>query len=109
MAKVLEYESGAASVQIVVDESLPAGPSQKAGTGSAMLPGGKAAVSLEAATQVVGTLADAFSVALENCPNKPSLVEVTFGLEAGGEIGNFLISKITGKTNFSVKLSWKYE
>jgi hypothetical protein len=111
MTNVLEFESGGVSVQIVADENPPKGASQKASTGGAATAVAKvkSSLGLEDATRVVGELADAFSKALADTASKPSTVEVNFGLEASGEFGNFLISKLSGKANFSVKLSWKFD
>jgi hypothetical protein len=33
-------------------------------------------------------------------------VEVTFGLKAVGDLGNFAIGKVGAETNYTVKLKW---
>jgi hypothetical protein len=36
-------------------------------------------------------------------------VEVTFGLKATGDFGNFAIGKVGAEANYTVKLKWKNE
>ncbi|OQY46553.1 MAG: hypothetical protein B6242_07455 [Anaerolineaceae bacterium 4572_78] len=38
---------------------------------------------------------------------KADEVEVTFGLKATGDAGNFAIGKVGAEANYSVKLKWK--
>ncbi len=111
MSRVVEFQSNGAAIQIVTEEAATPGASQRASTGSTSTDFRKitAPLGLDEATRVVGELSDAFSRSLASAAKRPNDVEVTFGLEASGEFGNFLISKISGKANFSVKLSWKFE
>ena len=51
--------------------------------------------------------AEALVEAVEHLPSQPETVEVTFGLKATGEVGNFAISKAGGEANFTIKLVWK--
>jgi hypothetical protein len=38
---------------------------------------------------------------------KPSEIEMSFGLKASGELGNFVVGKVTGDANYKVKMVWK--
>ncbi len=69
----------------------------------------QAEASLADSMAVLGHVASAFSKSLAASDHKPNLVEISFGLEASGEAGNFIVSKIGGKANFSVKMTWKPE
>jgi hypothetical protein len=112
MAAVLEYKEGDSTIQIVVDDDgggRSTGASQKASTGGLFSSPLKAKLSLEDAADVVGQLASAFSGTLAKAASKPSTVDIEFGLEASGELGNFLVSKVSAKTNFTVKMAWKFD
>ena len=39
----------------------------------------------------------------------PDEVEVTFGLKAAGELGNFAVAKASAEANYTVKMKWKRE
>ena len=39
----------------------------------------------------------------------PDEVEVTFGLKATGEFGNFAVAKASAEANYMVKMTWKRE
>ena len=39
----------------------------------------------------------------------PDEAEVTFGLKATGELGNFAIAKASAEANYTVKMTWKRE
>jgi hypothetical protein len=37
----------------------------------------------------------------------PDELEVTFGLKAAGELGNFAVAKASAEANYTVKMTWK--
>ena len=39
----------------------------------------------------------------------PDEMEVTFGLKAAGELGNFAVAKASAEANYAVKMTWKRE
>jgi hypothetical protein len=45
----------------------------------------------------------------EGLTDPPDEVEVTFGLKATGELGNFAVAKAGAEANYSVKMTWKRE
>ena len=111
MPEPLDFAHNGQLVDVVVEDELGgARASDKAGVGE-FLQGTtrKVKVSLHESVVVLGQIASAFSASLANSDPKPANVEINFGLEASGEAGNFIISKISGKSNFSVKMTWKFE
>lgn len=111
MPKVLELDGADYSVLVQVDDDRPlAGASRNASTGEEKLTGMlEKRLPMESLTRMVAQLAESFSASLAQTEHKPAMVEISFGLEASGELGNFLITKIAGKTNFDVKMTWKYD
>ena len=59
--------------------------------------------------RVVRHNAEAFIQAVRSLSQPPGEMEVTFGLKATGEVGNFAIAKGSAELNFSVRLCWKRE
>jgi hypothetical protein len=57
--------------------------------------------------RVVRHNAEAFIRSVNALTHPPDELEVTFGLKATGEVGNFAIAKGGSDLNFTVKLSWK--
>ena len=45
----------------------------------------------------------------EGLTDPPDEVEVTFGLKAAGELGNFAVAKASAEANYTVKMTWKRE
>jgi len=45
----------------------------------------------------------------EGLTDPPDEVEVTFGLKAAGELGNFAVAKASAEANYTVKMTWKQE
>lgn len=39
--------------------------------------------------------------------DKPDEVEVTFGLKATGELGNFAVAKASAEANYTITMTWK--
>jgi hypothetical protein len=61
----------------------------------------------EALQRAVRFNAQAIIDAVGGLPNPPDEVEITFGLKATGEAGNFAVCKAGGEANYAVKLAWK--
>jgi hypothetical protein len=61
----------------------------------------------EAIKSVVRINAETFYKAISNLSHPPSEVEMTFGIKATGEAGNFVITKVGGEANYTFKLVWK--
>ena len=40
-------------------------------------------------------------------PDRPDEVEVTFGLKATGELGNFAVAKVGAEANYTITMTWK--
>jgi len=98
-------------VDVVADvQPSGGGASDKAGVGE-FLSGAtrNVKVSLAESVAVLGQVASAFSASLAASDPKPATVEISFGLEASGEAGNFIISKLSGRSNFSVKMNWNFQ
>jgi hypothetical protein len=51
--------------------------------------------------------AQAVIKAVDGMDHRPDEVEVSFGLEATREAGNFAVAKAGGEANYAVKLAWK--
>jgi hypothetical protein len=45
----------------------------------------------------------------EGLTDPPDELEVTFGLKATGELGNFAVAKAGAEANYTVKMTWKRE
>ena len=114
MARYIEYqtESGA-TILVEVEE--------EAAIAKGVVPVGRAlGDKIESTVQEVQTkFEDAMGVVRENAQtiiNKvkdlsdpPDEVEVTFGLKAAGELGNFAVAKASAEANYTVKMTWKRE
>lgn len=61
----------------------------------------------KAVSQALNVNARAFINAVRGLADPPDEVEISFGLKATGEVGNFVITKISGEMNYGVKLAWK--
>lgn len=68
---------------------------------------GKAQETFVESLHVIGETAKAFLQQVRKLADSPDEVEVTFGLKASGEFGNFAIAKASGEANYTVKLVWK--
>jgi len=111
MPEVLNLTEDGGLIEVIVGQtSGEGGAADKAGVGE-FFDGAtkKVKVSLAESVGVLGHIASAFSASLAASEPKPASVEINFGLEASGEAGNFIVSKVSGKANFSVKMSWKFE
>lgn len=69
---------------------------------------GRAAAKFEdAVSSAVGRSAAALAAAVDSLAERPSEIELTFGLKATGEVGNLAVAKAGGEANFTVRLAWK--
>jgi len=110
VTKRIQYKDGSVVVEIAVDDDVPraSSASSKAGVADTFADTvERAKGTLKDSVAVVGQIASAFSESLQLAEPKPTEVEISFGMEASGEAGNFLISKLGAKTNFAVKMTWK--
>jgi len=63
---------------------------------------------LETALQrVLQANVKAFITAVESLDTPPTELEIAFGLNVSTEIGGFMVSKLSGDANYTVRLSWK--
>jgi hypothetical protein len=69
----------------------------------------EAKVSFERGLEIVRYNADAFIEKVRSLSDPPDEVEMTFGLKATGEVGNFAVAKTGAEANYTVKLTWKRE
>ena len=51
--------------------------------------------------------ANAFMKKLKELSNTPNQVEMSLGLTAMGEVGDFAVAKAGTEANYTVKLTWK--
>ena len=61
---------------------------------------------MDAVRQNAQTIIDKVRGGLTDPPDE---VEVTFGLKAAGEFGNFAVAKASAEANYTVKMTWKRE
>jgi hypothetical protein len=69
----------------------------------------EARATFEEAIESVRHSAAALIEKVRDLTDPPDEVEVTFGLKATGEVGNFAIAKAGVAANYTVKLVWKRE
>ena len=115
MTRYIQFETeGDGAILIEVEESEEDVP-QRGGVTKAARPGKleetvtKVQITFEDALDVVRRNADAFIRKLRGLSDPPDEVEVTFGLKAMGEVGNFAVAKAGAEANYAVKLTWKRE
>lgn len=63
----------------------------------------------KAVSQAIRCNTQVFVNAIQSLEIPPYEAEITFGLKASGEVGNFVITKASGEVNYNVKLLWKFE
>jgi hypothetical protein len=66
-------------------------------------------VKLEDAVDVVQRGARIIIDKVKGLSDPPDEIEVTFGLKAAGELGNFAIAKASAEANYTVKMMWQRE
>jgi hypothetical protein len=105
----LEYSTPTGTVLVEVDfQAASSDRVEKAGSGAGRATAliTKAQYQFDSALSVVREAATALVSQIDLMSDRPSQVEVTFGLKATGEGGIFAIAKVGGEVNFSVTLSW---
>lgn len=110
MPKILTLSEDGYEVAVVIDEAASVSGAINASIGDVMDSVTTVAKrTLTDAVGVLGQLACAFTKTLAAAEPKPAEVQLEFGLEAVGEAGNFVVSKVSGKSNFAVKMVWKFD
>lgn len=69
----------------------------------------QAKASFEEGLEVIRHNAKAFIKKVRDLPDPPDEVEVTFGLQSTGEVGNFAVAKVGTEASYTVTLKWKRE
>jgi hypothetical protein len=69
----------------------------------------QAKASFEEGLEVIRYNARAFIKKVRDLPDPPDEMDVTFGLKATGEVGNFAVAKVGTEASYTVKLTWKRE
>jgi len=69
----------------------------------------QAQTTFEDGLEVIRHNATAFIKKVRNLSDPPDEMEVTFGLQATGEVGNFAIAKVGTEASYTIKLKWKRE
>ena len=69
----------------------------------------QAKASFEEGLEVIRHNARAFIKKVRDLPDPPDEVEVTFGLQATGEVGNLAVAKVGTEASYTVTLKWKRE
>lgn len=96
-------------VETEVEEISPPQGTQKAGLKEKV----HAAVAVAQETferafmQVLRCNARVLVSVIKSLEDPPQEAEITFGLKATGEVGNFVITKATGEMNYGIKLVWR--
>jgi len=94
----------AAEADVYQSGVVRAGLKEKAGETIA-----RAKASFEEGLEVIRHNAKAFIKKVRDLPDPPDEVEVTFGLQATGEVGNFAVAKVGTEASYTVTLTWKRE
>jgi hypothetical protein len=61
----------------------------------------------KALAATTSTHARAFAAALQELSYPPDEATLEFGLKVSAELGNVIVSKIVGESNYTIKLTWK--
>jgi hypothetical protein len=61
----------------------------------------------DALTTLIDLNAGAFVRAVKSLEDVPDEVEIEFSVKATGELGNFAVGKLSGESNYRVKLLWR--
>ncbi len=67
----------------------------------------QAKATFEEGLEMVRHSAKAFMKKVRDLPDPPDEVEVSFGLQATGEVGNFAVAKVGTEASYTVTLTWK--
>jgi len=69
----------------------------------------QAKATFEEGLEMVRHNAKAFIKKVRDLPDPPDEVEVSFGVQATGEVGNFAVAKVGTEASYTVTLTWKRE
>ncbi len=69
----------------------------------------QAKASFDDGLEVIRHNADGFIKKVRGLSDPPDEVEITFGLKATGELGNFAVAKASAEASYAVKMTWKRE
>ena len=69
----------------------------------------QARATFEDGLEIVRRNASAFIKKVRGLSDPPDKMEVTFGLKATGEVGNFAVAKAATEASYTVTLTWKRE
>lgn len=104
----LKTEEGEAILIEVEEHDLPSGVAKAGLHGASVRVIAEVQSVFEKAIQSVVRLnAETFYSAVNNLPHPPNEIEMSFGVKALGEFGNFAVCKIGGEANYSFKIAWK--
>jgi hypothetical protein len=109
MARYIEYQTDEGSLLVEVEED-----------DLGLAKGGRLGEAVEDTVEEVQTrFEDAMNAVRQNAQiiigkvrglaDSPDELEVTFGLKAAGELGNFAVAKASAEANYTVKMTWKRE
>lgn len=108
MAPYIQFQTEDGSPIIVeVDEAYEVGMAKAGLRGKAGEAVVQATANFEEALEIVRRNAAAFIRKLRGLSDPPDEVEVTFGLKASGEVGNFAIARVGAEANYTVTLTWR--
>ena len=116
MTRYIKYPTEDGGIMLIEVEDSTDAMLSKGGTIRASRPG--EAVK-EAVEEVQTRFEDAMNVVRRNAQtiigkvkglsDPPDELEVTFGLKATGELGNFAVAKVGAEANYTVTMTWKRE
>jgi len=112
MANYIRFDAGdGAQLLVEVDREetgAPGGP-VKAGLGGKVRDAVAAAgTTLDVAlSRVIKANARPFLDALDGLERRPTEAELSFGVKATGEVGNFAVAKAGGEASYSVRVLWR--
>ena len=116
MSRYIKYQTADSSTVLVEVEGEAEGALPEAGVVKAGRAGDAvrdvvqdAKTTFEGAMDAVRQNAQAVIDKVRGLSDPPDEVEVSFGLKATGEVGNFAVAKVGAEANYSVTLTWKRE
>jgi hypothetical protein len=114
MARYLKYQTADGDTVLIEAESGPEVPQEgvvKAGRVGERVRDAVEEVQtrFEDAMSVVRTNSEIIIDKVKGLADRPDELEVTFGLKATGELGNFAVAKASAEANYTVKITWKRE
>ena len=104
MANYFTIETSSGEIEIETDDVMP--DSGVGRTGLSEKVASTAQATLTQAFDIIRTTAQAFMAELKGATELPDEMELSFGVKASGDVGNFVIAKATAEANFSVKMKW---